>query len=50
MKTFIEKYFNAADPYIEYDINKHLASGWYVHYEGLTYIIMRKNIEGGENN
>ena len=45
MKNFIEKYFDLTDPTIEYDIKKHLAFGWYIHDQGLTYIIMRKNTE-----
>ena len=45
MNNFIEKYFNLMDEGVEYDINKYLANGWYIHYNGITCIILRKNIE-----
>ena len=44
MTNFIEKYFDLSEPYIDYDIKKYLANGWYIYDQGLTLIILRKNI------
>ena len=45
MNNFIEKYFDLSEYGIEHDINKYLANGWYIYEQGLTLLIMRKNIK-----
>ena len=40
----IEKYFDLTQYGIEYDINKYLASGWKIIHQGLTLVIMEKEV------
>ena len=44
MNNFIEKYIDTYTPGAAQDINKYIAAGWYIHYNGLTVCILRKNI------
>jgi hypothetical protein len=40
----IEKYFDLTQPGVEYDINRYLANGWKITHQGLTLIIMEKDV------
>jgi len=40
----IEKYFNLTEYNIQYDINKYLANGWKIKHQGLTLLILEKEI------
>ena len=40
----IEKYFNLTDYGVEQDINRYLANGWKIIHQGLTLIIMEKEV------
>jgi hypothetical protein len=44
-EQMLEKYIDLTQYGAEYDIYKYLANGWYIHYQGLTLIILRKGIE-----
>ena len=41
---FVEKYIDMRDPGANYDINRCLANGWFIFFEGLTLCILRKYI------
>lgn len=41
----LQKMFDLSNPFIEYDINKYIANGWYIVDKGLTYITLEKIIE-----
>lgn len=47
---FLEKHFDLTVEGTDYDIRKYLAAGWYIHYQGITLVIMRKDVEGGNHN
>ena len=40
----LEKYFDLTEVGVEYDINRYLADGWKVKYQGLTVLILEKEI------
>ena len=40
----IEKYFDLTEYGVEYDINRYLANGWKIIHQGLTLIIMEKEV------
>ena len=40
----LEKYFDLTEYGIEHDINKYLANGWKIIHQGLTLIIMEKEV------
>ena len=42
--AIVEKYIDATAYDADYEIRKHLANGWYVYHEGLTLIILRKDL------
>jgi hypothetical protein len=44
MDNFIEKFIDTYKPGATQEINKYMAAGWYIHYNGLTVCILRKNI------
>lgn len=43
----IEKIIDLLEPSAEDEVLKYLANGWYIYDEGMTYIIMRKDINDG---
>lgn len=43
----IEKIIDLLELGASQDVLKYLANGWYVYDEGLTYVIMRKDINDG---
>lgn len=40
----IEKLLDLTKYGAQHDINKHIANGWWIDYQGLTYIIMKKRV------
>ena len=40
----IEKYFDLTEYGVEYDINRYLAAGWKITHQGLTLVIMEKEV------
>jgi hypothetical protein len=48
MNNFIEKYIDLTEYGADYEIKKHIAAGWYISHQGLTLVIMRLDIAGGE--
>ena len=40
----LEKYFDLMEYGIECDINKYLANGWKIIHQGLTLVIMEKEV------
>ena len=40
----IEKYFDLTEYGAQHDINKYLANGWKIKYQGLTLVIMEKEV------
>lgn len=44
MDNFIEKCIDTGAPGAAQDINKYIAAGWYIYYDGFTICILRKNI------
>jgi hypothetical protein len=43
MDNFIEKYIDTYKAGAAQEINKYLAAGWYIYYNGITVCILRKN-------
>ena len=41
----LEKYFNLTEYGVEHDINNYLANGWKIIHQGLTLIIMEKEVQ-----
>ena len=41
----LEKYFNLADYGVEYEIRAYLANGWKITHQGLTLLIMEKEVK-----
>lgn len=41
MDNFIEKYIDLTEYGAQYEIDKHIAAGWYIVHQGLTLVIMR---------
>lgn len=40
-----EKYIDLAEIDAQHQVNSCLANGWYIHDQGLTLLIMRKDID-----
>ena len=40
----LEKYFDLMEYGIEHDINRYLANGWKIIHQGLTLVIMGKEV------
>lgn len=41
----IEKYFDLTACGVQHDINKYLANGWWIDHQGLTLVIMKKEVQ-----
>ena len=39
-----EKYIDLTEYGAEHTINSYIANGWYIHDQGLTLVILRKNV------
>lgn len=39
-----EKYIDLTECDAQHQINRYLANGWYIHDQGLTLLIMRKEV------
>ena len=48
MENIIEKYIDLTEAGALYTIQKHLACGWYIYFEGITSVILRKQTEGAQ--
>jgi hypothetical protein len=44
MDNILEKYLDTSVAGIEYTLKKYIAGGWYIYFEGLTMIILRKEL------
>ena len=40
----LEKYFDLTQCGIEYDIQKYIANGWKIIHQGLTLVIMEREV------
>lgn len=40
----LEKYFDLTECGVEHDINRYLCNGWKIIHQGLTLIIMEKEV------
>lgn len=42
MTDYLERYIDTMEPGAEQEIGKYLANGWFVYYEGVTLVILRR--------
>lgn len=40
----IQKIIDTTEPGAAYEINKHIANGWYIAFQGITMIIFEKEV------
>jgi hypothetical protein len=41
---YMEKYIDLTEQGAIPDINRYIANGWYIHYSGITLIVLRKPV------